>query len=126
MSHPSSSGSRPHNSLLAALPDAEYRRLAAHLKAVTLNRGEVLHEADTPAQYVYFLDEGVASLSVSSEEGQELMLSIAGGESVIGERAIFKEGHFIVRCEMLTDGRGHRMPPGAFKDEFSGARHCTG
>jgi CRP-like cAMP-binding protein len=110
---------RPINSLLAALPEAEYQRLAAHLKPVMLNRGEVLHEADTPAQYVYFLDEGVASLSVSSDEGKELMLSIAGNESIIGERAIYKEGHFIVRCEMLTDGRGHRMLPKAFDDEFN-------
>jgi len=110
---------RPVNSLLASLPDAEYQRLAVHLKPATLKQGEVLHEADSPAQYVYFLDEGVASLSVSSEEGKELMLSIAGNESVIGERAIFKEGHFIVRCEMLTEGRGHRMPPAAFDEEFN-------
>ncbi|HLL14418.1 MAG TPA: Crp/Fnr family transcriptional regulator [Pyrinomonadaceae bacterium] len=117
MSQPSADP-RPVNSLLAALPEAEYRRLAAHLKPVSLKRGQVLHEADTPAQYVYFLDEGVASLSVSSAEGQELMLSIAGYESIIGERAIFKEGHFIIRCQMLTDGRGHRMLPEAFDEEF--------
>jgi CRP-like cAMP-binding protein len=113
------SSSRPRNSLLAALPDAEYQRLTVHLKEVSLSRGEVLHEADTPAQYVYFLDEGVASLSVSSEEGQELMLSIVGDEGIIGERAIFREGNFIIRCEMLTDGRGHRMSPQAFEEEFS-------
>jgi CRP-like cAMP-binding protein len=111
--------SRPHNALLAALPDAEYQRLAAHLNKVTLNRGEVLHEADTPAQYVYFLDEGVASLSVSTGGGKELMLSIVGDEGIIGERAIFREGVFIIRCEMLTDGTGHRMPPRAFDDEFN-------
>ncbi|HEY1404597.1 MAG TPA: cyclic nucleotide-binding domain-containing protein, partial [Pyrinomonadaceae bacterium] len=68
MSEPNSEP-RPANSLLAALPEAEYQRLAAHLNPVSLKRGEVLHEADTPAQYVYFLDEGVASLSVTSEEG---------------------------------------------------------
>ncbi|HEY0098208.1 MAG TPA: Crp/Fnr family transcriptional regulator [Pyrinomonadaceae bacterium] len=117
MSEPNSP--RPHNSLLAALPDVEYQRLVPHLKPVSLSQGEVLHEADTPAQFVYFLEEGVASLSVSSEEGKELMLSIAGDESVIGERAIFKEGHFIVRCEMLTDGRGHRMEPTTFEEEFN-------
>jgi CRP-like cAMP-binding protein len=118
MSQPGSD-QRPVNSLLAALPEGEYQRLVAHLKPVSLNQGEVLHEANTPAQYVYFLDEGVASLSVSSEEGKELMLSIAGDESVVGERAIFKEGHFIVRCEMLTGGHGHRMLPKAFDEEFN-------
>lgn len=118
MSDPSTSR-RPANSLLAALPEEEYRQLAPHLKAVALKRGEVLHEADTPAQYVYFLDEGVASLSLISEEGKELMLSMAGNESVIGERAIYKEGHFIVRCEMLTDGSGQRMLPRVFDEEFN-------
>jgi CRP-like cAMP-binding protein len=104
---------------LTSLPDVEYQRLIPHLKPVALKRGKVLHEADTPAQYVYFLDEGVVSLSVSSEEGRELMLSIVGDESVVGERAIYKEGHFIVRCEMLTDGRGHRMSATAFDEEFN-------
>ena len=47
------------------------------------------------------------------------MLSIAGNESLIGERAIFKEGPFIIRCEMLTAGAGHRMSPEAFDEEFS-------
>lgn len=40
-------------------------------------------------------------------------------ESVVGERAIYKEGHFIVRCEMLTEGRGHRMSPAAFDEAFN-------
>lgn len=118
MAQPSSS-SRPANSLLNALPEAEYQRLAQHLKPVSLARGEVLHEADTPAQYVYFLDEGVASLSVSSEGGKELMLSIVGDEGIVGERAIYKEGFFIIRCEMLTEGAGHRMLPETFDEEFN-------
>jgi CRP-like cAMP-binding protein len=118
MSEPSG-GARPTNSVLAALPEAEYRRLAEHLKEISLARGEVLHEASAPPQYVYFLDEGVASLSVSSEGGDELMLSIVGKEGLIGERAIFKKGSFIIRCEMLTEGAGRRMPPEVFHEEFN-------
>ncbi|HEV7906456.1 MAG TPA: Crp/Fnr family transcriptional regulator [Pyrinomonadaceae bacterium] len=101
------------------MPDAEYLRIAEHLIEISLKQGEVLHESDTPAQYVYFLDEGVASISVSSEEGKELMLSIVGDEGIVGERAIFKEGYFIIRCEMLTDGSGRRMLPKAFEEEFN-------
>jgi CRP-like cAMP-binding protein len=106
------------NSLLAALPEAEYQRLIPHLKTVSLNKGEVLHESDKPAENVYFLEEGVASLSVSTEKGKELQLSMVGNESVVGERAIFKEGVFIIRCAMLTEGGGHRMPSAAFHKEF--------
>ena len=106
------------NSILAALPETEYQRLVPHLKRVTLNKGEVLHAADEPADDVYFLEEGVASLSVSTEEGKKLQLSIVGNESVVGERAIFEEGVFIIRCAMLTDGNGYSMSPTAFHEEF--------
>ncbi len=109
---------RPKNLLLAALPDAEYRRLLPHLKKVVLKQGDVLHESDTPAKSVYFLDEGVASLSVSNSDGVNLELSIVGNESVIGERAIFKHGYFIVQCTMLSDGVSYKIPPKVFRDEF--------
>ena len=47
-----------------------------------------------------------------------MQLSIVGNESVVGERAIFKEGVFIIRCAMLTDGSGHKIPPAIFHKEF--------
>ena len=106
------------NSLLAALPKAEYQRLLPHLKELSLRKGQVLHEYDAPAQSVYFLNEGVASLSERNEEGKDLGLSIVGNESVIGERAIFKAGVFIIKCAMLTKGSGLAMPPKVFQGEF--------
>ena len=106
------------NSLLGALPEAEYKRLIPHLMRVSVSKGEVLHASDKPAEYVYFLDEGVASLSVSTDKGEKLQLSIVGNESVVGERAIFKDGVFIIRCAMITEGGGHRMPSAAFHTEF--------
>lgn len=106
------------NSLLSALPVAEYKRLIPHLKQVSLSKGEVLHASDEPAEYVYFLEHGVASLSVSTEEGKKMQLSIVGNESVVGERAIFKDGVFIIKCSMLTEGGGHRIAPTVFHKEF--------
>jgi CRP-like cAMP-binding protein len=106
------------NSILAALPNAEYQRLLPHLKQVSLNKGQVLHASDTPAKDVYFLEEGVAALSVSSEKDEKLQLSIVGNESVVGERAIFKEGVFIIKCGMLTDGSGRSIHPKVFHKEF--------
>ena len=106
------------NSILAALPKTEYRRLIPHLKHVSLSKGQVLHQSETPAAEVYFLEEGVASLSVSSDIGERMQLSIVGSESVLGERAIFKEGVFIIRCGMLTEGSGLSMAPEVFHREF--------
>jgi len=116
MSKPSRQNSR--NALLAALPTAEYQRLIPHLKSVSVRKGEVLHASDGPAENVYFLEKGVASLSVSTDKGEEMQLSIVGDESVVGERAIFKEVAFIIRCAMITEGSGHRMPSAVFHTEF--------
>jgi CRP-like cAMP-binding protein len=123
MGQPSQRDSR--NLLLASLPETEYRRLTPHLKKVSLRGGQILHESGAPAQDVYFLDEGVASLSVSGEDGRGVGLSIVGNESVVGERAIYKEGFFIIRCQMLTEGSGYKMAPEVFHEEFDrgGALH---
>jgi len=55
----------PTNAFLGALPDAEYQRLSPHLKKVSLHQGQVLHEAGSPPQKVYFLTDGIASLTLS-------------------------------------------------------------
>lgn len=109
---------RPKNLLLAALPEAEYRRLLPHLKKAVLKQGDVLHHSDTPANSVYFLEDGVASLSVSNSDGVALELSIVGTEAVVGERAIFKHGYFIVQCQMLSDGVSYKISPKVFQKEF--------
>jgi CRP-like cAMP-binding protein len=110
--------SRYQNALLAALSDEVLQRLAPHLKKVDLRQGEVLHEADSPPNHVFFLEEGVAALSVTSPEGVDLSLSIVGNESTVGERAIFREGSFIIQCKMLTHGNGYKIHPDTFKKEF--------
>ena len=106
------------NAILTSLPSAEYDRLIPHLKEVRLHKGQVLQESGDPAREVYFLDEGVAAISVSSEEGREVGLSIVGDESLVGERAMYKEGVFVIKCAMLTEGKGYTLSPKAFTDEF--------
>ena len=110
----------PTNAFLGALPDAEYQRLLPHLKKVSLRQGQVLHEAGSPPQSVYFLTAGIASLTLSSEEGKEMELSIVGDEGILGERAIFASNSLqLIRCAMVTKGNGYKMPPDIFKKEFN-------
>ena len=106
------------NAILSSLSSTEFDRLIPHLKEVSLRRGQVLHESGDPAREVYFLDEGVAAISVSSEEGREVGLSIVGDESLVGERAMYKEGVFVIRCAMLTEGKGFTLSPKVFSEEF--------
>jgi CRP-like cAMP-binding protein len=118
MNQPAQNDSQFRNALLSALSDEELQRIAPHLKKVDLEQGEVLHRADSPPDYVYFLEKGVAALSVTGADGNDLCMSIVGNESTVGERAIFRKGSFIIRCQMLTNGSGYKVPPDIFKKEF--------
>ena len=50
------------NSLLAALPRKDYRRLLAGLQQVTLTFGEILYEPGETIRHVYFPDASLISL----------------------------------------------------------------
>jgi CRP-like cAMP-binding protein len=109
---------RPPNRVLASISDEEYERIKSHLERVVLRQGQILNYSDAPPQCVYFLDEGVASLSVSNKEGVELELCIVGNEGTVGERAIFDIDVYIIECTMLTDGHGHKIDAEIFREEF--------
>src|SRR5215210_2077005 len=55
------------NSLLAALPRAEYQRLLADLEPLLLQFGEVLHEPGVAIEYVYFPIDCAISLLATVE-----------------------------------------------------------
>ncbi len=109
-----------HNLILASLSKAELKFLLPHLQPIELEAGQVLHEAGEPPRFIYFLTSGVAALTVSTEDGKTLNLSLIGREGIVGERAIFEGGIRETRCTMLTQGAAYRMEPQFFNAEFQG------
>src|SRR2546429_2681567 len=67
------SDAAPHNPnqnhLLAALPTAEFERLAPHLELVTMSLGEVLYESGGQLQHVYFPTTSILSIHYVMEDG---------------------------------------------------------
>ena len=110
---------RLKNHLLLALPEIEYVRLVPYIQRIPLEPGEVLQVPYSPVRRVYFLDDGVASMSVSNSDGEKLEVSTVGKESWIGDRVIFKGGYHIIHCEMLTSGTAHWLPSDIFLEEFN-------
>lgn len=109
---------RPKNLILSYLPQSEYQSLLPYLKEVAFKRGDVLGYFNSDSNYVYFLNDGAASLSISNKAGLTLELSLIGREGVIGERAIYKHPIFNVQCQMLSKGNGYKLPSDIFQDEF--------
>jgi CRP-like cAMP-binding protein len=72
------------NSLLAAIPRAEFQRLFAGLAPVTLKIGEVIQESGAPIRHVYFPFDCVVCLMTGVEDDRHLEVGIVGFEGVVG------------------------------------------
>src|SRR5687768_13533189 len=92
MSDSAAPTTRVENFLLGALPPVEFKRLAPHLKCVTLHVGEVLKEADEPALDVYFPLDAAISLITVMENGMTLECGVVGREGVAGLSAFLGGG----------------------------------
>jgi hypothetical protein len=82
--------SSPHspnqNHLLAALPAAEFERLAAHLELVPMPLGEILYEPGGQLQHAYFPTTAIVSLHYVMESGASAETAGVGNEGVVGIR----------------------------------------
>lgn len=78
MSHPD------NNHLIAALPDADRRRLLACGEAVPLALAQVLCERGDPTAHVYFPTEGFISLVTRIDGDPGLEVGMVGREGMLG------------------------------------------
>lgn len=74
------------NKLLAALDEGEYQTLFSKLKLVSLAQGQVLYEADSPIDYVYFPLTAVFSMLSTMEDGRTVEVGPVGHEGLVGLR----------------------------------------
>jgi CRP-like cAMP-binding protein len=107
------------NSILRALPENEFQRLAPHLEKITLEAGKVLHEVGEPSQPVYFLEDGIASETLTDNQGKGIELVVVGNEGLMGERAIFGRRSLVeFRCVMFDHSTAYKIDPDRFREEF--------
>ena len=72
------------NVLIASLPFEARQRLAPYLEPVSLKFRQLLVEFDSPIEYVYFLDDAVASTVVPTPAGETIDVGIVGAEGFVG------------------------------------------
>lgn len=70
--------------MLAALPDADYRRLEPHLECVPLPAGRIISETGDAVNEVLFPTEGIVSVIVTLEDGTSVEIATIGNEGMIG------------------------------------------
>jgi CRP-like cAMP-binding protein len=105
MAAPSSDGSAVRNLLLATLPDAEFARLRPHLKPVRLRRNEILHDAFSCPQLVYFIESGIVSRVVrTARDGGTVEVASVGHCGFVGVCVVLGTMQALQRTVVLVPG----------------------
>lgn len=117
--------SSPHspnqNHILAALPTAEFERLAPHLELVPMPLGETLYEPGEQLQHVYFPTTAIVSMRYVLESGSSAEVAGVGNEGVLGI-SLFMGGDTTPSSAVVqTGGHGYRLQALLLKEEFNRA-----
>jgi CRP-like cAMP-binding protein len=105
------------NKLLESLPSASIDRL--HLKPVEL---PVRHEIEFPGNQIhniYFIEDGLGSMTATFKDGFEVEVGLFGYESVIGVSALMGTKRSLNRIFMQIAGRGYMATMEAGLAEFA-------
>ena len=109
------------NHLLAALPAAEFERLAPHLERVPMLLGETLYESGGQLQHVYFPTTAIVSLLCVLESGSSAEIAGVGNEGILGI-SLFMGGDTTPSSAVVqTAGHGYRLPGKLLMEEFNRA-----
>ena len=106
------------NHLLAALPTAEFDRLAAHLESVLLPLGTFLYEPGESLRYAYFPTSAIVSLHHVMESGATAESAGVGNEGMVGVSLFMGDGATSFSAVVQTSGQAYRLEGNVLKQEF--------
>jgi CRP-like cAMP-binding protein len=113
------------NLLLAALPTAEFGRLARHLERVPMRLGDMLYEPGEQLQHAYFPVSSIVSLHYVMATGASASVAGVGNEGMVGI-SLFMGGNTTPSSAVVqTAGVAYRLERRWLKQEFerSGTLH---
>jgi CRP-like cAMP-binding protein len=109
----------PKNRLLAALPREEYERLLPHLELVPLEYKQILYQPNEPIDYVYFPNNGVASLLTIMENGDAVEVGTVGNEGMVGLPVFLGAKTIPGQAIVQIPGDGLRMRVDVFQNKVT-------
>ena len=104
----------PRNRLLLALPSGNLKRLMPELEQVRCQSEQVLMEADSSLDHIYFPDNGVVSIVAVYADGNIIEMATIGREGCTGFQAVFGAKKSSVRLFVQIPGSAAKMPRAAF------------
>jgi CRP-like cAMP-binding protein len=110
----SASSDWPRNRLLLALPPRNLKRLMPELEHIRYQCDQVLMDADSPLDHVFFPDSGVVSVVAVYADGNVIEMATIGREGCTGMQAFFGAKTSSVRLLVQIPGSAAKMSRAAF------------
>ncbi len=104
----------PRNRLLLALPPRNLKRLMTDLEQISCQRAQVLMDADSALDHVFFPDSGVVSVVAVYADGSIIEMATVGREGFTDVQAIFGAKRSSVQLLVQIPGSAAKMPRAAF------------
>jgi CRP-like cAMP-binding protein len=104
----------PRNRLLLALPPRNLKRLMPDLEHIRCQPEQVLLDADSSLDHVFFPDSGVVSVVAVYADGSVIEMATIGREGCTGVQAFFGAKVSSVRLLVQIPGTAAKMPRAAF------------
>src|ERR1700692_1134934 len=104
----------PGKRLLLALPARNLKRLMPELEQIRCQRSQVLMDADSPLDHVFFPDSGVVSVVAVYADGSIIEMATIGREGCTAVQAVFGAKRSSVRLLVQIPGTAAKMSRAAF------------
>ena len=109
------------NRLLAALPDAEWKRWEPQLEPVDMPLGKVLYESGRKLTHVYFPTTCIISLLYVLEDGASAEIAVVGHDGLVGVSLFMGGESTTSRAVVQSAGQGFRLKANLMMQEFNRA-----
>src|SRR6202142_305526 len=110
----SASSSWPRNRLLLALPSRDLKRLLPALEHISCQRAQVLMDADSALDHIYFPDSGVISVLAVYADGSIIEMATIGREGCTAVQAVLGAKSSSVRLLVQIPGGAAKMSRATF------------
>src|SRR3977135_848952 len=104
----------PRNRLLLALSSRNLKRLMPELEHIPCQRGQILMDADSSLDHVFFPDSGVVSVVAVYSDGGIIEMATIGREGFTGVKAVFGAKESSARFFVQIPGTAAQMSRPAF------------
>ena len=102
------------NKILASINDADYQDFFSQLESVSLVQGQVIYDAESTIDYVYFPETAVFSMLSTMEDGRTVEVGPVGDEGLVGLRVFLGAENSLDQVIVHVAGEAKRMRASLF------------